>query len=109
MKFKTRKTIMKKQTKKQNGNGHASQRIQIEFVHPTASAVGIAGTFNDWRPDAAQMLSVGDGRWLKELALPPGVYEYRLIVDGAWMADPRASETAPNPFGGVNSVLRVNN
>jgi 1,4-alpha-glucan branching enzyme len=100
---------MKKQTKQTNGNGHASQRIRIEFLHPTASAVAIAGTFNDWHPDAAQMLPVGDGRWLKELALPPGEYEYRLVVDGAWTADPRATETAPNPFGGVNSVLKVNN
>jgi 1,4-alpha-glucan branching enzyme len=100
---------MKKQTKQKNGNGHVSQRIRIEFIHPTAGAIAIAGTFNDWRPDVAQMIPLGEGRWLKELSLPPGVYEYRLVVDGAWMPDPRVSETAPNPFGGVNSVLRVNN
>ena len=100
---------MKKQMKHQNGNGQTTQRIRIEFTHPTACEVAIAGTFNDWRPDATQMVSLGGGRWLKELALSPGVYEYRLVVDGAWMADPRASETAPNPFGGRNSVLKVNN
>jgi 1,4-alpha-glucan branching enzyme len=105
---KTQKDIMKKQMKHKNGNGQASHRIRIEFTLPTASEVAIAGTFNDWRPDATQMVSLGDGRWLKELALSPGVYEYRLVVDGAWMADPRAGETAPNPFGGVNSVLKVN-
>jgi 1,4-alpha-glucan branching enzyme len=101
--------IMKKQMKHKNGNGNgqASHRIRIEFAHPTASQVAIAGTFNDWRPDATQMFSLGDVRWLKELALSPGVYEYRLVVDGAWMADPRARETAPNPFGGMNSVLKV--
>ena len=54
------------------------------------------------------MVSVGDGRWLKQLVLAPGVYEYRLVVDGEWMPDPLASETAPNPFGETNSVLRVN-
>jgi hypothetical protein len=43
--------IMKKQMKHQNGNGHTTQRIRIEFTHPTASEVAIAGTFNDWRPD----------------------------------------------------------
>ena len=47
------------------------------------------------------MVSLGDGRWAKELVLPPGVYEYRLVVDGEWMPDPRASETAPNPYGGT--------
>jgi len=54
------------------------------------------------------MVSLGDGRWLKELILTPGVYEYRLVVDGEWMSDPRARETVTNPFGESNSVLRVN-
>jgi hypothetical protein len=30
-----------------------------------------------------------------------------LVVDGVWMPDPLAIETAPNPFGGVNSVLKT--
>jgi hypothetical protein len=50
---------------------------------------------------------LGDGRWLKETVLPAGTYEYRLVVDGQWIADPLAKETMPNPFGGMNSVLKV--
>ena len=53
------------------------------------------------------MIALGNGRWVKELALPPGVHEYRLVVDGEWMADPRAAESAPNPFGGLNSIVRI--
>ena len=68
----------------------------------------MAGTFNDWRPGVTPTVSLGDGRWVKVLVLRPGVYEYRLMVDGEWMPDPRASETAPNPFGEMNSVLEVN-
>jgi 1,4-alpha-glucan branching enzyme len=98
---------MKKHKTPKNGNGHQPQPIRIEFTHPTAAAVAIAGTFNDWRPDASRMVLVGDGRWLKELALPPGTYEYRLVVDGAWIPDPRADATTPNPFGELNSVLKV--
>ena len=98
---------MKKHKTQKNGNGHVSQSIRIEFTHPTAAAVAIAGTFNDWRPDATQMVPLGDGRWVKELALPPGTYEYRLVADGVWMPDPHARETAPNPFGELNSVLNV--
>ena len=82
-------------------------RVHIEFNHTGAKAVAIAGTFNDWRPDASPMVPLGDGRWAKELVLPPGTYEYRIVVDGAWFADPLAAETVPNPFGGLNSVLRV--
>jgi AMP-activated protein kinase-like protein len=53
------------------------------------------------------MVPLGGGRWLKELVLPPGTYEYRLIADGEWITDPLVKETAPNPFGGLNSVLKV--
>ena len=39
--------------------------------------------------------------------MPAGTYEYRLVVDGQWIADPLAKETVPNPFGGRNSILKV--
>lgn len=90
-----------------HGNGHGPQQVHVEFSRPMATAVAIAGTFNDWRPEVTPMVSLGDGRWIKELVLEPGVYEYRFVVDGDWMPDPHASETAPNPFGEMNSVLRV--
>lgn len=53
------------------------------------------------------MVPLGNGRWIKQLALPPGEYEYRMVVDGEWRCDPLAGETRTNPFGGFNSVLRV--
>lgn len=81
--------------------------VHIEFTQASATAVGIAGSFNDWRPEATPMIRLDDGRWAKELALPPGEYEYCLVVDGAFLPDPLARETVPNPFGGVNSVVRV--
>lgn len=84
-----------------------TQLVRIELTHPTACNVCISGTFNDWHPSATDMIALGNGRWVKELTLPPGTYEYRLVVDGEWMADPQASECAPNPFGGMNSILRV--
>lgn len=84
-----------------------TQLVRIEFTHPTAFNVCLAGTFNDWHPGAIDMIALGNGRWAKELALPPGTYEYRLVVDGEWMADPHAPESAPSPFGGGNSILRV--
>jgi 1,4-alpha-glucan branching enzyme len=81
--------------------------VRFEFTHATARAIGLAGTFNKWRPDVTPMMQWGDGRWMAELLLAPGAYEYRLVVDGEWMADPLAKETVPNPFGGRNSILRV--
>jgi 1,4-alpha-glucan branching enzyme len=77
----------------------------ITFQHPGASSVFIAGSFNDWSPDATPMLNTGDGSWAVEIALPPGRYEYRFVVDGEWVGDPQAAETVPNAFDGVNAVL----
>jgi 1,4-alpha-glucan branching enzyme len=81
--------------------------VRFEFTHPTAATVSVAGTFNHWQPEAKTLHPAGGGRWFKETALAPGAYEYRLVVDGQWMADPLAKESAPNPYGGRNSVLRV--
>lgn len=81
----------------------------IEFQHPYAREVSIAGSFNDWHPSVTPMIPVSEGKWAKELALPPGRYEYRFVVDGQWLDDPAAKETVPNPFGGFNAVLVVIN
>lgn len=81
--------------------------VRFEFTDPKAQAVSVAGCFNHWKPEAKTLHPAGGGRWLKETALLPGTYEYRLIVDGQWMADPLARESVPNPFGGRNSVLQV--
>ncbi|MCI0746111.1 MAG: glycogen-binding domain-containing protein [Verrucomicrobia subdivision 3 bacterium] len=80
-----------------------------EFVasFPGASSVCIAGTFNDWHPQATEMINVGGDRWVKALSLEPGCYEYRFVVDGRWVDDPAATETAPNAFGTRNAILNV--
>lgn len=83
------------------------QPVRFQFFDPDATNVTIAGTFNDWQPDAKPMHPLGGGRWLKETVLSPGTYEYRLIVDGQWRPDPAAEESVPNPYGGRNSILNV--
>ena len=95
--------------KQNNGDHHGSKRIHFQFTSPTAQSVAIAGTFNEWRPNATRMIALGEGRWAKDLALPPGDYEYCLVVDGQWTPDPLSAETLSNPFGGVNSVRKVHN
>ena len=90
-----------------HSTGPQLQPVRFEFTHPTATTVCIAGTFNQWQPEAKTLHPAGGGRWWKETALAPGTYEYCLIVDGQWMPDPLARETVPNPFGGRNSILKV--
>ena len=74
--------------------------VRFEFTHPTATTVCVAGTFIDRHAEAKHMHPVGGGRWLKETVLPPGTYEYCMVVDGQWIADPLAKETVPIRSGG---------
>lgn len=72
-----------------------------------ARAVCVAGSFNDWQPDATPMQPTGDGTWGIELELGPGTYEYRFVGDNCWCSDPNAPDTVLNPFGDYNGVLCV--
>ena len=87
--------------------GSHSGCVCLELKHPTAREVCVAGSFNDWHPNVTPMIRLDDGKWAKELALPPGRYEYRFVVDGQWADDPAAMELIPNPFGTANAVIEV--
>ena len=84
-----------------------AQLVHFEFTAAEARSVSFAGTFNDWHPGVSPMIPLGNGRWVKKLTLLPGNYEYCLVVDDEWRPDPRAGDTITNPFGGLNSVLKV--
>lgn len=79
--------------------------VHIEYFDPNAKQVFIAGTFNEWHAQVTEMIDLGHGRWAKELTLPDGEHEYRLVVDGTWKDDPHCPLSAPNPFGTHNSLI----
>lgn len=85
----------------------APQSVHFELTNPAAAKVCVAGTFNNWKPEAGEMTRLDDGKWVKDLALAPGTYEYRLIVDNQWMPDPQADHSVVNAFGERNSLLTV--
>ncbi len=72
----------------------------------TARTVLLSGTFNNWDEQNYRMKAVNGG-WEMHLSLPPGVYEYKFIVDGQWMHDPANPEKRRNQYDTFNSVLRV--
>lgn len=82
-------------------------RVVLEFVSPAAKQVAVAGSFNQWKPEATPLEPAGDGRWTGQLKLSPGRHEYLFVVDGQWLPDPNARESTHNPFGGINSILTV--
>lgn len=82
-------------------------RVSVEFIKPDAKQVCVAGSFNEWKPEAAPLSLKGNGRWVGDLTVQPGRHEYLFVVDGQWIPDPNAHETVQNPFGGKNSVMIV--
>lgn len=75
----------------------------------TARTVHLAGSFNEWSRDAWPMsYSMERRRWELTRQLVPGTYQYKFVVDGSdWIADPTNPDSAPDGFGGRNSVLSV--
>ena len=81
--------------------------ISLSYLKPDAKKVCVAGTFNGWKPERTPLKPAGNGRWIGDLMVDPGKYEYLFVVDGQWLPDPNAKESVENPFGGRNSVLVV--
>jgi 1,4-alpha-glucan branching enzyme len=75
--------------------------------YPQAKSVQIAGDFNNWQPEKNPMRKTEDNAWHARIPLVKGVYHYRFVVDGHWQQDPYNEATEPNPYGGMNSVLKV--
>ena len=84
------------------------KKVQFEVQAEPGSAVFVAGSFNDWNPQQHQLKHTpANGLYRIQLSLPLGIHEYRLIVNGAWCADPTCPNGVPNAYGSMNSVVNV--
>lgn len=82
----------------------------VLFRHraPSDANVAVAGEFNRWSPSATPMRFHPENGFHEALVqLPPGRCEYRLVVDGVWIADPANPSVTVNAFGETNSVVVV--
>ncbi|MDX2148350.1 MAG: AAA family ATPase [Planctomycetota bacterium] len=90
--------------------GVRSTRQGALFVQPLTlgSRLCVAGEFNAWSATSLPMKRNED-RGVYELLLPlsPGRYQYRLVADGRWIADPHNSCLQSNSVGQDNSVVEV--
>jgi 1,4-alpha-glucan branching enzyme len=77
------------------------------LLEPLARQVALCGGFNAWSPTATPVNQTCNGHWATSLALPPGRYGYKFVVDGQWLPDPNAHENVLNDYGTPNSVLVV--
>jgi hypothetical protein len=81
--------------------------VSFTLIWPGARQVSLCGEFNAWSPEAGPMTRHEDGHWEAIVALRPGRYEYKFLVDGEWLPDPVVTQTVPNRHGSVNSVIEV--
>jgi 1,4-alpha-glucan branching enzyme len=83
------------------------RRVTLTYDMPDAQSVSVAGDFCDWQTDRCHLKKDKKGLWTTTITLPPGRYEYRFVVDGEWVNDPKCDDRTPNEFGGENCVLQV--
>jgi 1,4-alpha-glucan branching enzyme len=84
------------------------QKVAFSYKAPDAKTVLLAGDFTGWQQAPLVLKKDKSGFWKKTISLPPGRYEYRLLVDGEWQDDPECPVRQPNQFGGENCVCVVN-
>jgi hypothetical protein len=73
-----------------------------------AGRVMLAGSFNDWAPNALAMTRTDSG-WISILHLGPGKYWYKFIVNGGWTIDTDNLLAENDGRGNTNSVFYVTN
>ena len=83
------------------------QMVVLTFDDIDCNRLQLAGDFNNWMPDHNVETRNVNGHWQKVFTAEPGVYEYRLLIDGKWQSDPTNPSEVPNELGGINSLLQV--
>jgi 1,4-alpha-glucan branching enzyme len=80
----------------------------------TATALFLAGSFNNWNSKSTPMTRDNRGHWTVSLPLAPGRYEYKFVVDGEWCCEPGCTykevhcpHCTMNEFGTMNRVVEV--
>jgi len=87
--------------------GMKKRRIKMSFTGAKAKTVSLVGDFNQWDPNRHPMKQREEGTWEKIIVLPPGKYEYKFLVNGAWENDPQNHDSCCNSFGTLNNTLKV--
>ena len=88
-----------------SANKGVAKDQEFRFEKADAQSVALAGEFNQWH--GQQMSKQADGSWSLTIALAPGTYGYKFLVNGSdWVFDP--SNSNRKTVNGIeNSVIEV--
>lgn len=83
---------------------------KVKFIWPDDDArrVYLVGDFNKWDERSLPMRKRRGRGFELELAIPPGKYTFKYLIDGIWWNDPDADDYARNSWGSEDSVILVN-
>ncbi len=82
----------------------------VAFTQPgePATNIAIAGEFNGWSPSATPLsYDAAEGAHRALVRIPPGKYQYQVVIDGRWHADRHNVHKRINAYEEANSLLFV--
>lgn len=79
----------------------------FKFKADDAKSVFLAGEMTQWDTGKKPMYRDKHGTWSLTLDLEPGLWVYKFVVDGQWIADPRNPLSDADGLGGRHSVLAL--
>lgn len=83
-------------------------KIAFKLRCQDASVVAVSGSFNNWEEKQYLMEHMRNGIWHVEIPIPsPGEYQYKFLIDEAWVSDFNNPFRVPDGFNDWNSVLRI--
>ena len=84
-----------------------NRRVNFSLKAPSVKEIILMGDFNNWDAGSHPMEKDENGVWKVSMMIPPGKYEYKLLVDGQWRLDSGNNQTVPNGLGTENNVLTI--
>jgi 1,4-alpha-glucan branching enzyme len=88
--------------------GAKSKRVSFRVKAEPGSKVFVAGSFNQWNTQRHPLRDgAGTGLFTTSLTLPPGLHEYKFIINGDWQVDPDCRRWVQNRYGTLNNVIAV--
>ena len=101
MKTRTADKNMKTKTADKNPT---TKLAEFSCHAPEAQAVFVAGTFNDWNPEATPLTRQADGHWQIKLPLTLDT----MNSSSSWMGNGAASPAASTNIGVAPNACRTN-
>jgi hypothetical protein len=98
-----RQPVKKIKEAKVSANGNALFKLKGKLK---AKRVILTGSFNHWNEQAI-IMNKSDTGWETRMDLPPGIYEYKYIIDGEWTHDKSNPLQVLNEHYTLNSILLV--